>query len=145
MLTIQENLHLALARLAEAIQEQVHSVSSKPFAEEILRGPRGGQPPERYYEPATRKVKRVLIVMVMVIMSRTVVVVVLVMVIPRATHEDDDEGDDDRDDSHHRTRPAQTRPSAIFFSLFPSFSIPFCAIRALRVKQFNIPERTSIL
>ena len=56
-MTVQENLHLALARLAEAVREQLHSVCSKPAAEEMLRGPRGGEPPERYYGASTRKAR----------------------------------------------------------------------------------------
>lgn len=60
-MVVQENLHLALERLAEAIQEQVHSVSSRPFAEEILRGPPGGEPPERYCGAAMRKVLRMVV------------------------------------------------------------------------------------
>lgn len=53
---VQENLHLALARLAEAAREQANSVTSQSSAAEILHAPKGGAPPTRYYGTAIRKV-----------------------------------------------------------------------------------------
>lgn len=50
-------LHLALQRLGIAARRLVNLAESETFADGVLRGPRGGRPPEHYYTEITHKVK----------------------------------------------------------------------------------------
>ncbi|CAM9793221.1 unnamed protein product [Ascophyllum nodosum] len=60
VLAVEENLQLALIRLIEAARQQADAIVSRPFGDEIFRGPPGDLPPKQCRRSPTYKDERFL-------------------------------------------------------------------------------------